>query len=275
MMRKCFLLLSVMNLMTSQLEACALEKQPWFGDVYEFFLHTGYAFSWFRKVDGAEEQLKSTSLDNLWFADLEFATSPQWSFDLEGEIAQTPRQPFGPRSVAFQSRYLMYDDIIGDPFSLALGANVRYIFPIAVRDISCPYGANFDFIANISIGKEFDFRGDWRYRLWSYGSVGVANEGSPWIRGIGAFEMNCSDVHKWAFFVDALKGYGEKTVVDIDNFHGYASIRRTYLDLAVRYGYGMGVWGTLRLEYIRRIVAVRCPEKMDMLVLSWLVSFSF
>jgi len=253
----------------------ALEKQPWFGDVYEFDLHTGYAFDWFRSVDGSLEPLSSTSYDHMLFADLEFSMSPQWSIEIEGELAKTPRQSFGPRSLAFQARYLMYDDVIGDPFSLAVGANVRYIFPEAVRDVSCPYGANFDFVANASIGKEIDCRGDWRFRFWAYGSVGIANEGSPWIRGIAAFETNCLDVHKWAWFIDAVRGYGEDTYVDIDNFHGYANVRYHALDFAVRYGYGLGVWGTFRVEYRRRIKAVRCPEKVDTIILSLLIPFSF
>lgn len=265
-----FLLCSI-----NKLHSFALEKQPWFGDVYEFHLHSGYAFSWFREVNGSVKPLSSTSYDQLLFADLEFSISPQWCIDIEGELARTPRQNFGPRSVAAQARYLWYDDIIGDPCSLATGLSLRYVFPNAVRDVSCPYGSNFDLVANVSIGKEFDFRGDWRFRLWSYGAVGIANEGSPWLRGIAAFEMNCLDIHKWAWYVDVLKGYGEDTTIDINNFHGYAKIRRTSLDAAVRYGYGIGVWGTLRLEYRRRIVAVRCPEKMDTVILSWLLPFSF
>lgn len=253
----------------------SLEKQPWFSDVYEFNLYTGYAFDWYNSVNGAVQPLKSTSYDNLFFADLEFSFSPQWSVEIEGEIAKTPRQSFGFRSVAAQARYLWYDDIIGDPFSLATGFSVRYVFPEAVRDISCPYGSNFDFIGNISIGKEFDFRGDWRYRFWAYGSVGIANEGSPWLRAIGAFETNCLNVHKWAFFLDFVKGYGEESLVNIDDFHGYANIRQMHLDIAVRYGYGLGCWGTARIEYRRRLLAIRCPEKVDTILVGILIPFSF
>lgn len=256
------------------IDLVALEVQPWFGDVYEFHLLSGYSFSWYNHVDGAVKPLSDTSNDHLLFGNLEFAFSPLLSVDVDAEVAKTPRQDFGMRSLAMQLRHLYFDDVIGDAVSMAMGASCRYVFPDAVRDISCPYGSNINIEGNISLGKEFDCYGQWRYRFWTFGAIGFANEGSPWLRGIVAFEGNSCDRHKWALLVHGYKGYGSKKKVDIDSFHGYASVRTRSIDLALRYGYRLDPWGTFRVEYRRRVFAKLCPERVDTIILSFLFPFS-
>lgn len=260
----------------SVLKIDALEVQPWFSDVYEFHLFSGYSFSWFRSVNGAVTPLKDTFYDHLIFSDLEFSISPQWNLDANVELTQSSKRSFGFRSVAVQGRYLWFDDIIGDAVSLATGANIRYIFPQSVRDISCPYGANVDLEVNLAMGKEFSsYSSDFRIRFWGYGALGVANRGAPWLKGIFAFETNSKDLHKWAFFLEGVQGFGSKNVVNINNFHGYAQIHRTSLDVGIRYGYAIGVLGTLRLEYRRRVIAELCPERVDTIQIGFMLPFSF
>jgi len=253
----------------------ALEMQPWFGDVYEFHLLSGYSYSRYTKVDSAIDQLTSASNDHLLFFDLEFSFSPQWSIDFDLEFTDTPRQSFSYRSSAVQARYLWLDDIIGDVISLATGFSIRNTSSRSLKDVSCPYEGNFDFEANLSFGKEFDTFQFWRYRFWGYGAIGLANRGSPWFRGIASFETNYRDLHKFGAFIIGNHGYGRKDTVNIANFYGYARIREKYLDLAFRYGYRVGVWGTLRLEYKRRVLAKRCPENVNTFMISFLLPFSF
>ncbi|MES2273793.1 MAG: hypothetical protein V4487_06340, partial [Chlamydiota bacterium] len=145
----------------------------------------------------------------------------------------------------------------------------------SLKDVSCPYHGNVDFEANFSVGKEFDASDCWRFRIWGFGALGHANRGSPWVRAIVALETNINDLHKWALFAEASNGYGRHSRVEIDHFHGYAKIRQKSIDLALRYGYRMGVWGTLRLEYQRRVLAKSCPAHVNAFIISYLLPFSF
>lgn len=253
----------------------ALEVQPWFGDCLEFHFLGSYAYSFFEKVQKGVPQLENTFQSNVGYVGLDFSPTPEWSIDTDLQVAGTTKEDFNFRSFALQARYLWLDDIIGDKVSLATGANARFTNTASLRDVSCPYHAHFDFELNFSLGKEFDISDYWAWRIWGYGAVGQANRGSPWVRGILAIETNYNDRHKWALLAEGSNGYGRHTTVYIDHFDGYAKIRQKSIDLAIRYGYRVGVWGTLRFEYAYRVLAKSCPERVNAFIFSYLLPFSF
>ncbi|OGN63434.1 MAG: hypothetical protein A3E80_04275 [Chlamydiae bacterium RIFCSPHIGHO2_12_FULL_49_9] len=253
----------------------ALEVQPWFGDVYEFHLLSLYDYSRFNRVQNGKPQLTKPFNSNVLYFGLDFSVSPQWSIDTDIQFADTTQQSFNFRSVALQARYLWLDDIVGDRVSLATGGSCRFTNTDSLRDVSCPYHANADFEANISIGKEFDVSDDWRFRVWGYGAVGHANRGSPWVRGIASVETNIDDQHKLAIYASGINGYGGHRTVNVDHFNGYAKIRQKSIDLGFRYGYKVGVWGTVRFEYVRRVLAKSCPQNVNSFIFSYLFPFSF
>lgn len=252
----------------------AVEVQPWFGDCLEFHFLGSYAYSFFNKVEHGRPQLKSTFQSHVAYLGLDFSPTPEWSVDMDLQLADTTQQNFNFRSIALQARYLWLDDIIGDPISFATGGNVRFTNTNSLHDVSCPSHANFDFELNFSLGKEFDVSDSWAWRMWGFGTVGHGNRGSPWVRAIVALETNYDDQHKLAFFAEGSNGYGRHTAVYIDHFNGYAKIRQKSIDLAVRYGYRVGVWGTLRFEYARRVLAKSCPEQVNSFIFSYLLPFS-
>jgi len=270
-MRKILLLICIFFIGTS----FALERAPWFGDVFEFHFLSKYTYYYFTKVDAAIVQPDSSSNNHLVHFNMSFSPSLQWSIDSDLEFIQTPRQNFGFRSVAFQTRYLFKDDILGDPLSIALGGNFRIVSSDSLKDVSTLYHADADFEMNLAFGKEFSRMDFWRFRFWFYGAVGVANKGSPWLRGNFALEGNLNEARKWSLFVDAMHGYGKREFVDVFNFDGYAKIRERNIDLGFRYGYRLSVWGTLSFEYKRRVLAKRCPENVNFFSVSYLVPFSF
>lgn len=253
----------------------SLEVQPWFGDCLEFHFLGSYAYSFFDKVQKGVPQLTYTFESNVAYLGLDFSPTPEWSIDTDFQVADTSKQNFNFRSLAFQARYLWLDDIVGDKVSLATGASGRFTNTDSLHDISCPYHANFDFELNFSLGKEFDVSEAWAWRAWAFGAVGHANLGSPWVRAIAALETNYDDQHKLAFLAEGSNGYGRHTTVYINHFNGYAKIRQKSIDLAVRYGYRLGVWGTLRLEYARRVLAKSCPQNVNTFIISYLLPFSF
>lgn len=253
----------------------ALEVQPWFGDCLEFHFLGSYAYSYFDRVQKGKPQLDYTFQSHVAYLGLDFSPTPEWSVDGEIQLADTSKQNFNFRTIALQARYLWLDDIIGDSVSLATGASARFTNTDSLRDVSCPYHANFDFEFNFSMGKEFDVSDCWAWRMWGFGAVGHANKGSPWVRAILALETNYDDQHKFAFFANGSNGYGRHTTVHINNFNGYGKIRQKSIDLGVRYGYTLGVYGTLRFAYVRRVLAKSCPQNVNFFIFSYLLPFSF
>lgn len=253
----------------------SLESQPWFGDVYQFHLLSRYSYSRFNQFQNGRPQLEDTFQANVLYLGLDFSPTPVWSVDTDLQVADTSAMSFNFRSFAVQGRYLWYDDIVGDPVSFATGASMRITGTHALRDISCPSHGNVDFELNFSLGKEFEASNQTLLRTWAYGAIGHANRGAPWVRGILAFEANVDDQHKWAIYAEAVNGYGRHSHVDLNHFYGYARIREKAVDFGVRYGKRLDVWGTLRFEYIRRVLAKSSPEDVNTFRVSYLLPFSF
>lgn len=253
----------------------SLEMQPWFGEVYEFYFLSSYSFSRFNKVQGGSPQLTHPFNVNLLYFDLDFPFSPQWSFDFDLQFAKTTQQSFNFRTTAVQGRYLWLDDIIGDAVSFCTGASARFTPSYALHDVSCPSRTNADFELNFSIGKEFAVRENWLFRAWGFGAVGQGIYGAPWVKAMAALETNKDDTHKLAIFVLGDNGYGRHSHVSINHFEGYGRIRAKWIDAGLRYGYQMGVWGTLRFEYVRRLLAKAAPIHVNTWALSYLIPFSF
>jgi hypothetical protein len=252
-----------------------LEVQPWFGDVYQFHFLGSYAYSRFPSFSHGNPQLNEMFQSNLVYLGLDFSPSPVWSIDADMQLADTSASDFYFRSIALQARYLWLDDIIGDPISLVTGASIRATSSTGLRDLSCPSHGNVDFELNFAFGKEFEASNDWLFRSWFYGAIGHSNQGAPWVKGIVSLETNIHDCHKWALFAQGINGYGRHVHVNIDHFYGYARIREKAIDLGIRYGYRLDVWGTLRLEYYRRVLAKSAPKDVDTFVVSYLLPFSF
>ena len=252
----------------------ALEVQPWFGDVLEFHLLSSYAYSRFQSFQNATPPFHSLFQSHLIYFDLDFSPSPVWSIDGDIQFADTTQMPFNFRTMALQARYLWADDIVGDRVSFATGASVRGTSSRALRDISCPSHGPFDFELNFALGKEFETTNSWLFRAWCFGALGHANRGAPWVRAIVGLETNIDDRHKWALLAAGINGYGRHVHVDVDHFFGYAKVREKAIDLAVRYGYRIGVWGTIRFEYIRRVLAKTAPQDVNTFMVSYLLPFS-
>lgn len=254
--------------------AFSLEVRPWFGDCLEFHFLGSYAYSFFRRVEHGEPQLKNWFHSNVGYLGLDFSPTPEWSLDADLQFADTTQQNFNFRSIALQARYLWLDDIVGDRVSLSTGASSRFTNTDSLHDVSCPSHANFDFELNFAFGKEFDVNDEFAWRWWAFGAVGHANRGSPWVRGMLSIETNYDDKHKWSLIAEGSNGYGRHTTVFVDDFDGYAKIRQKSIDVALRYGYRVGVWGTVRLEYARRFLAKSCPAQVNTFMISYLLPFS-
>lgn len=264
-------------LLVLPISLCALEVEPWFRQEWEFNFDSSFTYSRYRDVQGAHPQLQSASNDHVLAFDLGVPTSPTWAFDIDIEFADTPRQKMGLRSSAFQLRYQWLDDIPGDPVTFVTGANIRGVSGHSLKDVSSPYASYANYELSFTLGKEWypELDPHWMLRAYLNAVAGIANHGAPWTNFLAVLEGHPGAAHRLGVFGASSIGYGHKTHIDIDHFHGYASIRHRSIDVGATYAYAFEDWGTLRFAYTRRVLARLFPENVNFFMVSYSLPFTF
>jgi hypothetical protein len=255
-------------------ELSAFEMKPWLGNYLEFEFDAAYTYYRFTKVNNACKQISSPWNNQLLAFDLSLPLWETVSLIAETEFAHTPKQPWGYRSAAIEARYQCLDDIIGDPISLVLGFNYRNVSYDSNRDVSSPYHARQNIEANVSIGKEWDYRQWWLFRLFGFVGLGIGSKGSPWNLFHIEFQANAPQRYYWNLFAESYIGYGGERTVDVNCFDGWGPIQHRSIDLGVGFNYRLSVWGTIALNYIYRPYAHSYPQNVNFLVLSYRLPFS-
>jgi hypothetical protein len=258
----------------------ALLIKPWFSEVLEFELDTSYTYSRYRHVQDSVQPLKHASNDHLVAFDLSLvpvlglAAEANWCYDIEVELADTPRQSFGFRSAAAQVRYLWLDDVVGDFASITTGLNIRGVSHTSLRDVSCPYHYYGNIELNAAIGKEWDRMQFWVARTFAFLGIGTAYRGYPWIRAHFAVEGDHQDRYQYQVFGRGYFGLGHQNKVNIDHFHGYEFIRHQSIDIGASFRYLFELWGSLSLEYAYRVYAHSFPEHVNFVTICYRLPFS-
>lgn len=265
--------LAVLSLMTST-ALFSLQMEPWFGNTYELYWDSLYSYSWYPKVANGIPSSQKKSIDQLLGFNLGVPFSPNWDAEIEVEFVNTPRQSWGFRSIAAQARYLWLNDVSEDPVSFTTGIDIRQVSVKSLADVSCPYHSNFNVESTAALGKEWSHCSFWAFRTFIFSGIGIANHGAAWLRVRGAWQGNIKDRHHYELFAEGYGGLGAKNRVNINHFHGYGNIHHQSLDLGVSYTYLFPVWGSLQVEYIRRLYAHAFPEKTNFLVFRYHLPFS-
>lgn len=251
-----------------------LQISPWFGDIYRFYWDSRYSYSYFDRLADSDQNVPSSN--QVFTNSLEVSCAPQWSIDVDLELAQTPRQNFGYRSFAFQIRYLLLDDILGDLVTCTTSLSFRLPSGISLGDISSPHHGNIDFQGMFSLGKEFEITSYTKMRIWGSFLAGISNNtASPWVGGHGVFAVNYEGYSKFFVILDGRHGYGRNTTVDVRSFRGYGNVRYRFLDLTLMYSYKTDYWGSFSVAYKRRLLAGRAPSQIDQVFVNYSLPFSF
>lgn len=251
-----------------------LDRLPWFCTIWEFTFTPTYTYSHYPNVQHGIPHLESPSNDQLLSFNLDVSPSPSWQLAAEVEFADTPRQAMGLRSIGFQVRYLLLDDLLGDPVSLTTGGVIRGVSEHSLKDVSCPYHSDINFELNAAMGREWDHGVEWKVRVFGGASVGMANRGLPWAAGFAMIEGQVHQANRFGLFLDAAAGFGGQEDVFINHFNGYANIGHRNLDVGVRYTYVFEIWGHFSVAYARRIYARSFPEQVNFFTVSYMLPFS-
>lgn len=253
--------------------AVATELAPWFGRTMEFELRTSYGYGWYDNVDVGSGVARRPSDDNYFNMSLALSPLARWAGELEVLTVGTTQRGFGYAHTRATLRYLVANDCIGDPFSVVTGISVTFPEASARRDLSLGYHGEAETDGHLAFGKELICNACWLVRHWSVVGIGYAGGGSPW----GYLETNIDalrgECHQFRAFLRGVAGGGEHDLTLPPAFRNYDGIEHRSVDWGIGYGYVVGCWGTLNVDYTHRVHASNYPENAHLVTVGFLFPF--
>ncbi|QVL57178.1 MAG: hypothetical protein KFB93_07295 [Simkaniaceae bacterium] len=248
--------------------------EPWYTTIGEFQFRSAYSYQYYPSVNQGKNPSSYHSHDHLIDLNLGIQFWPNWEFQVESDFSNTRKLNWGTQRFGIQLRYLLLDDVAGDPVSLSLGLQSYYVPSRNLRDVSSPYHAQGNIELGAAIGKEIDKTYNWLFRFWGFLGVGTANRGLPWVRPLLATEMKFQQQHKLKVFSEGYVGFGHLRRININQFNGYAKIAHRSIDLGLNYSYLFKIWGTLGFQYAYRLYAHSFPEHASTFKVEYRLPFS-
>jgi hypothetical protein len=252
----------------------ATDLKPWFGNKDETKIRASLLYQDYRSLSIPDLNRFKRDEKDLFLT--MSATYPFKRYCGEFEItgARTHYQNNRIDNFRITGRYQWLDDTEGDPISLTLGITLTEALSRALHDVSSFHHGHIEGEAFLSLGKKYghSLSKDYRFRWWNVFGAGVADNSTPWLQEDAAFEYNYNDIHLIRGFVNTLWGMGHKNLNPY-HFCGYGYINHRSVDLGIRYGYKMGCWGTLSIQYARRVYARNFPQDANLVLLECKVHF--
>ncbi len=250
----------------------ATQYQSWLGNYLEFEARLEGEYQHFANL-AIETNKKKYRSDNF-FLNLSLSNAVAYNFALELELASahTKFQKGTIDHLKVTGRYIWLDDIVGDALSLSTGISLIHPFTKSLNDISVINHGRAEAEFFCSIGKEKALETIWIQRWYGVAGIGLANEGSPWIRCDLVYESRWHEAHELRGFIHALCGLGAKSLQP-NHFHGYGSIQHESLDVGIRYTYLIPYFGNISLQYSYRIYARNAPANVQALLAQCLYVF--
>lgn len=171
-------------------------------------------------------------------------------------------------------KYQWLDEADGAPFSSVVAIIVGEALSRGLHDISSFHHGHLEGEVDLSFGQRYGMGchpEDYIYAWWGCLGIGTADQGSAWYRGDAACEYHFDHYQAVRCFVNTLWGAGTKNIPKHyeKKFKGYGNIRHRSVDLGVRYIYNADCWGTLSLQYARRVYAHNFPQDVNLLLFEY------
>lgn len=249
----------------------ATDLKPWYARYLEIQPKATYLFQTYKTIDTGHGTIHQSSDDQFLHLSV-LGAYDRWCAEIETTFAATRHRSFGFCDARLTGRYQWLDDVVGDPVSLVTGLTVVQSCKIAVHDISCFYHGDFETEIHVAAGKEVACEQFWTSRVWGVLGLGVADVGSPWIRGNFAWEYNWCDLHEVEIGAYTLWGLGGDSL-NVNHFRGYGPIKHYSIDVGLNYHMTLECGGVLGIGYYHRLFARNCPKHVNILELSYLYPF--
>ena len=247
------------------------EYEPWFAPPFEF---QGRIGAFYERAHAVQTPLGSfdepTRNASAHFS-LAVTPWPYWNVETEVFVTHTADTTWTYEAARLTLRYAWLDE---DPFSLVTGVTLSFPSTHFLHELSFPYHGHANGELHVTGGKEWPHGSEWNSCLWGLVGYGVAEKGSPWLHGIGSYAHRLSSCLNLGIFTEMLYGFGDKNIIPLAPFSGYASIHHQtidlggYLELQIRY------WGILKAIGWYRLYAHNFTEKNWGLSLTLLIPFS-
>ncbi len=229
----------------------ATELAPWFGETFQPEIRLKYHFQTYPEPFGG---------DTLNSGIVSGAISPWPTWSTELELAVTN---FFFDYGKWTLRYLLLDDIEGDPVSMAIGGSLIFPSATSIRDIGTSHLGSINLSLHTAIGKEIPCGCAWSWRAWILGEILTSFQDWPNLSGRLVVERNIRDRHRFRCSLIGLTALTGRSLPPPNRFPGYAKIDRRTLDLEVGYCYRC-----LSIRYAYRLAASNSPRRLHSLLIT-------
>ena len=236
----------------------AQDRPPWMGEELKISPYAKYTFQSFQEIESScRDQPYS---ERAHFLNLGLGSSVfQWSANLELVGAKTRHQDCNIDQLNLIITKHIFNDILGDPFALSMGAKIIQAFKNSLYDVSSFHHGQFEVECYVSMGKECAKSFYWLNRYWILGAIGQADRGYPWLRGNFILEKQWWPRHRLTLLGELLLGTGNKTI-NLCEFKGYGPIAHRSIDLGIQYHYLVDSDVEFTMGYEYRVYAQNFPK---------------
>lgn len=253
------------------------EYQPWLGPSFLPEGRFSSIYQGFNEIDRNGYAKHYSGNDYFMNLSLSLALDAQitWpiSVEIETLLARTHHRSFGFDSFKLTGRYQWLDDILGEPFSLMTGFSMIAPWKTAVRDLSSFHHGRFEWEGYASIGKEYSLEERWIFRHFGLVSIGMADRGSPWLKGGYFWETNFCNCLALQVHIKELIGLGSRALRRHE-FQGYGAVRHRSTEAGIRLSFQTDYDGLLSFEYTRRLYAKNFPRNVNLVQLTYVYPLS-
>lgn len=254
-------------------QGSATEYTPWLGNFYEFELRSSFYYQGYAWLASGSHHTKYSSNDVFLNLSLSNARpNPAVGAEFEVTEARTRRQRGEIDQLKLTGRYLWQDDVRGDLYSLITGLSYIQAFKNSLRDVSSFHHGLYNAEFFVSLGKEMAEECLWGSRWWGMFAIGIAEQGSPWLRFRLNYDKRWCEKHELGLFLHSLWGLGGKRL-HLSYFEGYGPIKHQSIDLGLRYTYVLEYDGHASLEYAYRVYANNFPAYAHHVLAQFLYPF--
>ncbi len=253
----------------------ATDLKPWFGNEYETEIRATVLYQNYHSISAPHHHAHKRNENDRFTTFSAAYPFRRYCGEFEVTSANTRHQKYRWDNFRVTGRHQWASEIDGDPLSMVAGLTLTEPLSRALHDISSFHHGHLEGEIHFSLGKKYGYPQcckDYLYRWWNVIGFGIADVGSPWVRGDAAFEYNYDGINQFRGFINTLWGLGRNNL-RIHRFKGYGSIEHKSVDLGIRYGYTLGCFGTLSLQYAHRVYAYNFPKNANLVLLEYYFPF--
>ena len=234
--------------------------KPWLGNLFEFQLTGGYTFQHFSRIRTYPETIKRSTNMAYFDIDLGLVLLPTLNVGLNLGTQKAMGKNLYFDTAKVWGQYLIFDDIIGDPISMTLNLSLASTDTKVLGNLGKFHHGRFESVLSASIGREWAIGRIFTHRIWANIGIGGSTRSSLFGEEGLAWQINFIDRIRVGAFGTFNGGFGKKRLTTLSDFTGYRHTRYRAIDGGISLKYRWGIWGDLKLQFIRRFWGRSCPE---------------